>query len=103
MKILSLYIFLHNLSVVRGEVDADPTNPFICSYFDLEELGLSSADKIHMVGYEPLATEGNEDFLHHLTLYTCEKRIIIAKLAQLSGECCAKDMKLCLIAWLVPR
>lgn len=72
MKILSLYIFLHKLSVVRGEVDADPTNPFICSYFDLEELGLSSADKIHMVGYEPLVTEGNEDLLHHLTLYTCE-------------------------------
>ena len=54
----------------------DPSNPFICSYFDMEELGqeigFTTDDKIHMVGFEPVITEGNTQFIHHLVLFTCE-------------------------------
>mmetsp|Transcript_39423 Transcript_39423/g.82921 ORF Transcript_39423/g.82921 Transcript_39423/m.82921 type:complete len:745 (+) Transcript_39423:77-2311(+) len=69
-------LLMDNVSVVRGEPELDPTNPFICTYFDLQELGRESGftqdDKIQMVGYEPNIQEGNEEYIHHLTLFTCE-------------------------------
>lgn len=62
--------------MVRGEKDLDPANPFICSYFDMQELGkemgFDSQDKVHIVGYEPILTKGNEKLLHHFVLYSCE-------------------------------
>ena len=53
-----------DVPVVRGESGLDPTNPFICSYFDLDvmgkEFGFSSNDKIHMVGYDVDANSETE-------------------------------------------
>ena len=61
--------------MVRGEEDLDPTNPFICSYFDLDvlgkDMGFNYDDKIHMVGYKPVLTEGNDQYLHHMTMFSC--------------------------------
>lgn len=37
-----------------------------------EEIGFTSEDKIQMVGHNPLLTKGNEEFVHHLALFTCE-------------------------------
>jgi len=69
-------LVMPNVSVVRGEEDLDPTNPFICSYFDMEvlgeDMGFTAEDKVHMVGYEPVITEGNEKYLHHFTMFSCE-------------------------------
>ena len=69
-------LVMPNVSVVRGEEDLDPTNPFICSYFDMEvlgdDMGFTADDKVHMVGYEPVITEGNEKYLHHFTMFSCE-------------------------------
>jgi len=65
-----------NVSMVREEEDLDPTNAFICSYFDLDVLGqemdFTYDDKIHMVGYEPMITEGNAQYIHHMTLFSCQ-------------------------------
>jgi len=72
----SVDLLMPNVPVVRGEKNLDPMNPFICSYFDMnvmgEEMGFTEEDKVHMVGYEPVITEGNSQFIHHLTLFTCE-------------------------------
>lgn len=72
----SIDLVMPNVEVVRGEPELDPKNPFICSYFDLQELGkdqgFGADDKIQMVGYEPIIQEGNEEYIHHLTLFTCE-------------------------------
>lgn len=68
-------LVMPNVSMVREEEGEDPTNAFICSYFDLDALGqnkgFTSDDKIHMVGYEPVKSEGNEKYLHHMTLFSC--------------------------------
>ena len=68
-----------NIPVVRAEEEVaaglDPTNAFICSYYDMDvmgkDLGFDSDDKVHMVGYEPVFTPGNEEYLHHFTLFSC--------------------------------
>jgi len=69
-----------NVPVVRGESGMDPTNPFICSYFDLDvmgkEFGFSSNDKIHMVGYDVDAESGNEKYLHHMVLFECDGELM---------------------------
>jgi len=69
-------LVMPNVSMVREETDLDPTNSFICAYFDMEVLGENMGftfnDKIHMVGYEPVITKGNGQFLHHMTLFSCE-------------------------------
>lgn len=61
--------------MVRGEEGMDPTNPFICTYFDLDVMGevmnFTHNDKIHAVGYEPITTEGNEGYVHHMLLFSC--------------------------------
>jgi len=37
-----------------------------------KDIGFTSSDKVHLVGYKPVMTEGNEKLIHHLTLYICE-------------------------------
>ena len=69
-------LVMPNVPVVRGEPELDQSNAFICSYFDMEvlgkDMGFTSDDKVHMVGYEPVISDGNEKYLHHFTLFTCE-------------------------------
>ncbi|KAL7535490.1 hypothetical protein ACHAXR_006524 [Thalassiosira sp. AJA248-18] len=69
-------LVMPNVHMVRGEPELDPKNPFICTYFDLAVLGadkgFTADDKIQMVGYEPIIKEGNEEYIHHLTLFSCE-------------------------------
>jgi hypothetical protein len=50
----------------QGEIESgmDPSNAFVCTYYDMEILGkqagFTSDDKVHMVGYEAVIEEGNE-------------------------------------------
>jgi len=72
-------LVMPNVPVTRAqeelEAGFDPSNAFVCSYFDLDvigkDVGFDSDDKVHMVGYEPIFAEGNEQYLHHFTLFSC--------------------------------
>ena len=65
--------------MVRGEQELnegqDPTNIFQCTYFDMntlaQEMNYEPGTKLHMVGYSPVFSYDNEEFLHHFILRSC--------------------------------
>lgn len=49
-----------DVSVETGEGGSDPTNPYICSYFDLEALSegrYGAGEKIHITRFSPILSE----------------------------------------------
>ncbi|KAL7544137.1 hypothetical protein ACHAWF_007524 [Thalassiosira exigua] len=70
-----LDFLMPDVEVVRGAEDRDPTNAFVCAYYDLDvlgsDLGLNSSEKIHVVGYEHVIARGSEKYMHHLLLASC--------------------------------
>ncbi|CAB9498423.1 DBH-like monooxygenase protein 1 [Seminavis robusta] len=64
-----------NVPVVVGEGGTDPTNPYICGFFDLDEIyagsGHSSQDKIHAIHMTPVIAETSKKYVHHQILYEC--------------------------------
>ena len=63
-----------NVDVVLGENGTDPTNPYICTFFDLAQVipdGYNVEDKIHVVHMSPIIDEVSKNFVHHMLLYSC--------------------------------
>ncbi|CAB9529309.1 Pick C1-like protein 1 [Seminavis robusta] len=69
------------VSVVSGEGEI-PTDPYICSYFELERLPLegskgsqrfvSANDKSHSVRVETVCSQQSKQYVHHIILYACD-------------------------------
>lgn len=74
----SVELRMPNVTVVMGEgaADPDPTNPYICTYFDLEEIaaneGFSAEDRIHVTRFSPKLNEESKHYVHHMILYACD-------------------------------
>ena len=67
-------IRMPNVSVVLGDGGSDPTNPYICSFFDLQVLGAGRFDvndKVHVTRLAPVLNEASKQYVHHMILYTC--------------------------------
>jgi len=67
-------ILMPNVDVVLGEGGADPSNPYICSFFDLQVLipELDPQDKAHIIRLAPVLDQASEQYVHHMILYSCE-------------------------------
>lgn len=64
-----------NVTVVAGEGASDETNPYVCTYFDLDVLsegrGFDSNDKIHFTRFSPVLNKESQPYVHHMILYAC--------------------------------
>jgi len=64
-----------NVPVVMGEGGNDPTNPYVCTYFDMNVLGqehnFTGDDKVHITRFSPLLDERSEKYIHHMVVMTC--------------------------------
>jgi len=78
----SVDILMPEVDVVMGEGGSDPTNPYICSFYDMEELKQehnvqmdrqAAHDKIHVVSFSPVVDAESEEYVHHMILYSCEE------------------------------
>jgi hypothetical protein len=70
--LLSLDITMPNVPVNMGEGGTDPTNPYICSFFDLEELSQGrfvAGEKVHVTRFSPILDQ--QKYVHHMILYSC--------------------------------
>lgn len=64
-----------NVSVVQGEGGSDPTNPYICSMFDLEQVSPAAYDgsnKVHATRLQAVLSPDSRAYVHHMILYSCE-------------------------------
>lgn len=65
-----------NVPVVMGEGGNDPTNPYICTYFDMHELGrelnFTGDDKVHVTRFSPVLDENSEKYVHHMVVMGCQ-------------------------------
>jgi DOMON domain len=61
-----------NVAVELGEGGAEPTNPYICSFFDLDQLangtGITPGTKVHVTGLSPALDEDSKGYVHHMIL-----------------------------------
>ena len=67
-------ILMPSVNVVLGEGGTDPTNPYICSFFDIQELvpDVDPESKTHITRLAPVLDEASEQYVHHMILYSCE-------------------------------
>lgn len=73
---------LHNIvmqdvhvKIVDGDVESDPTNPYICTVVDLNQAIPEhnfTTNKFHVTRFSPSLTPGAKDYVHHIILYECD-------------------------------
>ncbi|CAB9522351.1 DBH-like monooxygenase protein 1 [Seminavis robusta] len=68
-----LDILMPDVPVVVGEGGSDPTNPYICSFFDISQLPKSNTNeelgpgsKVHVTRFSPVLDEDSKQFVHHM-------------------------------------
>eukprot|EP00567_Pseudictyota_dubia_P000268 CAMPEP_0197466362 /NCGR_PEP_ID=MMETSP1175-20131217/65009_1 /TAXON_ID=1003142 /ORGANISM="Triceratium dubium, Strain CCMP147" /LENGTH=732 /DNA_ID=CAMNT_0043002397 /DNA_START=129 /DNA_END=2327 /DNA_ORIENTATION=+ len=75
-------VLMPNVDVVMGDGGSDPTNPYICSFFDMDELKRehevetghqAQDDKVHIVSFSPVVDSVSKDYVHHMILYACDE------------------------------
>ena len=71
----SIEFLMPNVSVVIGEDGADPSNPYICSVFDLERMRPGDFEgedsKVHVTRISPIIDDDAKAYVHHMILYSC--------------------------------
>ena len=71
----SMDILMPNVSVVLGDGGADPSNPYVCSVFDLEKMRPENFNetngKVHVTRISPVIDEDAQAYVHHMLLYSC--------------------------------
>lgn len=94
--LLSMDIVMPDVPVVLGEGGQDASNPYICSFFDLNTLlpaaGATGGadDKHHAVHMSPILHDASAEYTHHMLLYSCDTETITEAGAvhnQVIGEC----------------
>mmetsp|Transcript_57812 Transcript_57812/g.172583 ORF Transcript_57812/g.172583 Transcript_57812/m.172583 type:complete len:765 (-) Transcript_57812:119-2413(-) len=77
----SVNILMPNVNVVTGEGGSDPTNPYICGIFDMEEIKREHEiehhqhiddAKVHITGFSQMIDPLSEEYVHHMILYGCD-------------------------------
>lgn len=74
----SIEFTMPNVTVELGPGGQDPTNPYICSLFNLQELlplPFNATDKIHAVHLSPILDADSRPYVHHMLLYTCPNNL----------------------------
>lgn len=75
-------IRMPNVDVVAGANASDATNPYICSYFDMEEIkaeheiesGLHlDESQVHITGFEAIIDPAAAQYVHHMIMYSCDE------------------------------
>jgi len=64
-----------DVDVVLGEGGTDPTNAYICSYFDMLELipsDVTAGEVVHVTKMEALLNPESAKYVHHMILYSCD-------------------------------
>ncbi|KAL7516290.1 hypothetical protein ACHAWX_001320 [Stephanocyclus meneghinianus] len=68
-------LLMPNVTVQMGEGGTDPTNPYICSYYDLAEIGPSMGitpnQTVHVTRFSPVLSSESKRYVHHMILYAC--------------------------------
>ncbi|KAL3783071.1 hypothetical protein HJC23_012108 [Cyclotella cryptica] len=68
-------ILMPNVTIKMGEGGTDPTNPYICSYYDLAEIGQSSGfapeETLHVTRLSAVLSPETKEHVHHMILYAC--------------------------------
>eukprot|EP00804_Cyclotella_cryptica_P014627 CCRYP_012662-RA/>CCRYP_012662-RA protein AED:0.27 eAED:0.27 QI:175/1/1/1/1/1/2/513/710 len=68
-------LLMPNVTVVMGEGGTDPTNPYICAYYDLEEIGpsmgITSEQTVHVTRFSPVLSPESKHHVHHMILFAC--------------------------------
>ncbi|KAL7480614.1 hypothetical protein ACHAW6_006293 [Cyclotella cf. meneghiniana] len=98
-------ILMPNVTVKMGEGGTDPTNPYICSYHDLAEIGPLSGfapeETIHVTRLSAVLSPATKANVHHMILYACssddfsyegKKHLtVIPECVSMPGDC--REMK----------